>query len=165
MIWQGGWVDGADFTNKVDKFEANDANKVKAYEVNKAIVANPTNKANVIKEIIVTNKAIVTADKTIVIEKIIAVDKAIVIDEVILINKAIVADEAKANKAIWFCCCCLYSLTKYSAIFAEVKGYFGIFEHNNQLVGMVCRSSLIFVQNMFGEWLKHFVLPQKLTQQ
>ena len=29
----------------------------------------------------------------------------------------------------------LYSLTKYSAIFAEVKGYFGITAPNNQLGG------------------------------
>jgi hypothetical protein len=29
-----------------------------------------------------------------------------------------------AKKAIWFCCCCVYSLTKYFAIFAEMKGYF-----------------------------------------
>jgi hypothetical protein len=38
----------------------------------------------------------------------------------------------------------LYSLTKYSAIFAEVKEYFGIFVFNNQLVGMVwsCYRSL-----------------------
>ncbi len=38
----------------------------------------------------------------------------------------------------------LYSLTKYSAIFAEVKGYFGIIGLNNQLVGMVwsCSRSL-----------------------
>jgi len=33
----------------------------------------------------------------------------------------------------------LHSLTKYSAIFAEaeVKGYFGIFVSNNQLMGMI----------------------------
>ncbi len=38
----------------------------------------------------------------------------------------------------------LYSLTKYSAIFAEVKGYFGIIGLNNQLVGKVrsCLHSL-----------------------
>ncbi len=59
---------------------------------------------------------IVVADKTIVIDKVIAVDEAIVIDEVILM--AIVADKGKANKAIWLCRCCLYSLTKYFATFA-----------------------------------------------
>ena len=31
----------------------------------------------------------------------------------------------------------LYSLTKYSAIFTEVKGYFGTFVSNNQLMGMI----------------------------
>ncbi len=38
----------------------------------------------------------------------------------------------------------LYSLTKYSSIFAEVKGYFRIIGLNNQLVGMVwsCLRSL-----------------------
>ncbi len=38
----------------------------------------------------------------------------------------------------------LYSLTKYSAIFAEVNGYFGIIGLNNQLVGKVrsCLHSL-----------------------
>jgi hypothetical protein len=30
-----------------------------------------------------------------------------------------------------------FSLTKYSAIFAEVKGYFGLDGCNNQLAGMV----------------------------
>ena len=39
-----------------------------------------------------------------------------------------------------------FSLTKYSAIFAEVKGYFGIDGCNNQLAGMVwsCLRSLRF---------------------
>ncbi len=36
-----------------------------------------------------------------------------------------------------------YSLTKYSAIFAEVEEYFGIF--NNQLGGNALKCSLIFV--------------------
>jgi hypothetical protein len=40
-------------------------------------------------------------------------------------KEAHVIDEiVAANKAIWCCHRFLYSLTKYSAIFAEVKGYF-----------------------------------------
>jgi hypothetical protein len=31
----------------------------------------------------------------------------------------------------------LYSFTKYYAIFAEVKGYYGIFVSNNQMMGMI----------------------------
>jgi hypothetical protein len=41
--------------NEADKAEANDANKAKAYEVDKAIVANAANEVNVINEIIVAN--------------------------------------------------------------------------------------------------------------
>ncbi len=42
-----------------------------------------------------------------------------------MVDDAIIADDA--DGAV------LYSLTKYSAIFAEVKGYFGITALNNQL--------------------------------
>jgi hypothetical protein len=41
--------------NKADKAETNDANKAKAYEVDKAIVADAVNKANVIDKIIAAN--------------------------------------------------------------------------------------------------------------
>ncbi len=37
------------------------------------------------------------------------------------------------KEAIWYHRCSLYSLTKYSAIVADVKGYFGIDGCNNQL--------------------------------
>ncbi len=136
--------------NEADKAKANDPNEAEAYEVDKAIVADAAIEANAINQIVAANKTIVTANKTIVIDKGIAVDKAIVIDKVIavnkaiLIDKAIVADKAKANKASWFCLCCLHSLTKYFAICAEVKKYFGTFGHNNQLLGVVwsCLRSL-----------------------
>ena len=59
------------------------------------------------------------ADEAIVISKVIVVDEA---DES---NKAIVVDYA--NDAV------LYSLTKYSAIFAEVQEYFRITASDNQL--------------------------------
>jgi hypothetical protein len=51
--------------------------------------------------------------------------EAIVVDAANKDNEAFVADDA--NDAV------LYSLTKYSAFFAEVKGYFGITKPNNQL--------------------------------
>ena len=47
-------------------------------------------------------------------------------DEADVANYAIVADDADGAAV-------LYSLTKYSAIFAEVKGYFGITAPDNQL--------------------------------
>ncbi len=52
-------------------------------------------------------------------------------------------DAAKGHDAI---VADFYSLTKYSAIVAEVKGYFGIDGCNNQLAGMVwsCSCSLRF---------------------
>jgi hypothetical protein len=47
-------------------------------------------------------------------------------DEADVANYAIVADNVNGAAV-------LYSLTKYSAIFAEVKGYFGITAPGNQL--------------------------------
>ncbi len=117
----------------------------------KAIVADAANKANVINKIIAANKIIVTANKTIVVDKkvildneAIVINKVIAVDKAILTNEAIVANKAKINKAIWFCRGFLYSLTKYFAICEEVKGYFEIFGHSNQLLRMVwsCLHSL-----------------------
>jgi hypothetical protein len=48
------------------------------------------------------------------------------VDEADVANYAIVADNVDGTAV-------LYSLTKYSAIFAEVKGYFGITAPDNQL--------------------------------
>jgi hypothetical protein len=48
-------VPKANLPDKVDKTEANDTNKAKAYEVDKAIVADAANEANVIDEIIAAN--------------------------------------------------------------------------------------------------------------
>jgi hypothetical protein len=61
--------------------------------------------------------------------------------------------QVAAKEAIWYRRCSLYSLTKYSAIFAEVKGYFGIDGCNNQLAGKVwsCSRSLRFrLNNQLG---------------
>jgi hypothetical protein len=51
-----------------------------------------------------------------------------------------------AKEAIWFCCCCIYSLTKYFAIFAEMKEYFGIAINNNQIGDDALWCSLIFIR-------------------
>jgi hypothetical protein len=59
-------------------------------------------------------------------------------DEADVANYAIVADNVDGAAV-------LYSLTKHSAIFAEVKGYFGITAPDNQL----------------GRRTKELVLPQK----
>jgi hypothetical protein len=91
-----------------------------------------------------------------------AANKAIVINEDIEDNKASMANKVGAtNKAdelpldggsviIYFFVIyysfgllILYSLTKYSAIFAEVKGYFGITTPNNQIGPM----SLCFLKS------------------
>ncbi len=83
------------------------------------------------------NKAADEADaKVDEADKVIAVDEAILDDAA---NKAIIADEANeaslaeakellANSIAIF----LYSLTKYSAIVAKMKGYFGRTISNNQ---------------------------------
>jgi hypothetical protein len=54
-----------------------------------------------------------------------------------------------AKEAIWYRRCSLYSLTKYSAIVAEVKGYFGIDGCNNQLAGKL-RSLRFRLNNQLG---------------
>ena len=101
----------------------------KANDAVEAIVTKEI-EANVIDEI-------VAADEAIVIDEVIAVDEAIlddaaneaieatVVDAANEANEAFVVDDA--NGAV------LYSLMKYSAIFAEVKGYFGITAPDNQL--------------------------------
>ena len=110
----------ADEANEVDEADA------KANDSVEAIVTEEI-EANVIDEII-------AADEAIVIDEVIAVDEAILDDaanEAIVVDAANEANEAfvvdNANGAV------LYSLTKYSAIFAEVKGYFGITASDNQL--------------------------------
>ncbi len=108
----------ADKPAKADEAEAYKANNAEADEADaevdeaeNAIVSNKI-EASVIGKIVAANEAIV-------------INKLIVVDEADESDKAIVADDA--NGAV------LYSLTKYSAIFAEVKGYFGITAPDNQL--------------------------------
>jgi hypothetical protein len=98
----------------------------------KADEANKANEADAVEAIVIDE--IVAADEAIVIDEVIAVDETIlddaaneafVVDAANEANEAFVADDA--DGAV------LYSLTKYSAIFAEVKGYFGITAPDNQL--------------------------------
>ncbi len=101
-------------TNKA--IEANKANADEAEDVNKAIVVV---KAKA-KEAIVANEA----------------DVANKANEA---NEANNADVAKNKVAVFveLPVLHLFSLTKCTAIFVEVKGCFGIF--NNQLGGLTCR--------------------------
>jgi len=89
----------------------------------------------------------------------VALDRAIAIDRANMANKADEASLAEAKKSLTnggiavvvkysskLLTLLPFSLTKYSAIVAEVKGYFGIDGHNNQLAGMVwsCSCSIRF---------------------
>ncbi len=63
----------------------------------------------------------------------------------VVVGRDVAKGQIAAKEAIWFCCpCSLYSLKKYSAIVAEVKGCFGIEGCNNQLARKVlsCTRSL-----------------------
>ncbi len=140
-------VDGV-LDNQLAELEKLDA-------ANKAIVSNEAGEADAVNK---SNEAILidAAGKAIVANEANESDKAIVIDEAIEVNKASVVNKVGAtNKAnelplgggnviiylivnyFSFGLLILYSLTKYSAIFAEVKGYFGIHGCNNQLAGML----------------------------
>ncbi len=157
-------ADEADLLNKA--VDATEAKEAEAPEANKADVAkaDDTDEANkpMIQQGCQVDEADDTiaannADKTSNASESFVVDEANVIDVIVAANKAIVTNIAnlaiKANKASFAndkellansIVIVLYSLTKYSAILAEVKAYFGIFVFNNQLVGMVwsCLSSL-----------------------
>jgi hypothetical protein len=108
--------------------EANQADEADA-EVTDAVEVIVTKEieANVINEIVAAEQVIVIDEVFAVDETILddAANKAIVVDAANEANEAFVADDA--DGAV------LYFLTKYSAIFAEVKGYFGITAPDNQL--------------------------------
>ncbi len=135
-------ADEADKANELD--ELDEANKANAN--NKPIASNVVDEANKANE---ANKAIVTneannadeayeaddADKVIAAD---ATDEAVKTDEFRAADKADVNNQADANKVgvsvklpLFF----PFSLTKYPAIFAEVKGCFGI--NNNQLGSLI----------------------------
>ncbi len=113
-----------------------------ANEDNEAIVANKAykilgaDKANVIFEAAEADKVNAEADKvnkfdeinvaSVMIDEIVAINEAVLVDEVIWASKAFEAIKLPRLPLML-----PFSLTKYSSIFMEVKGYFGI--NNNQL--------------------------------
>ncbi len=132
---------GANEANKAEAIEAdeaNDAEVTKATDANKADEANSPNKAtdaNKVDEANSPDKAVdvteaneveaTEADKT----------HAIVLFFIIA-NIVIVVPRSLLNKGIVII---LYSLTKYSAVFAKKKGCFGILISNNQCgIGRRC---------------------------
>jgi hypothetical protein len=161
----------ADKPNKADETEANEANKAEADEADGAIVTHADNKANFAKEANVINKTVAAnkiaefdINKANVIVEIVLADKAIAVDRAVAVNRANMANEADeaslaedneslANGGIAVVVKYLgklltllpISLTKYSAIFAEVKGYFGISIKDNQLGGGALWSNSISV--------------------
>ncbi len=163
-------ADKADKANEADSpdkaVDATEADKANATEANEAdeAKADDTNEAN--KPMIQRGRQVDKADDTIaannadeagnasesfvadeayVVDVIVAADEAIVINTANLAIEANKANFAKAKELLAnSIAIVLYSLTKYSAILAEVKAYFGIFVFNTQLVGMVwsCLRSL-----------------------
>ncbi len=131
-------------------------------EVNKIIEAD---KANVIDKIIAVNKiAEFDADKANVIIEIISANEAIVVDRAIAVDRANMANQAdeaslaEANESLAnggiavvikylgkLLTLLPFSLTKYSAIFVEVKGYFVVNINDNQLGGSTLWSNSISV--------------------
>ncbi len=116
-----------------------------ANEDNKAIVDDKSheilgaNKANVIFEAAEADKVNAEADKVNKSNKINVA--SVMINQIIVINEAVLADKviwaSKAFEAIKLPRLPLlltFSLTKYSAIFVDVKVYFGI--NDNQLGGV-----------------------------
>ncbi len=98
--------------SKADKAEATDADEADEADL-------PNKKAVDVSE--ANNAEATEADKADLANKLNETEKA----EADEANKTIVAGDAN--------CAVLYSLTKFSAIFAEVKGYFGITAPDNQL--------------------------------
>ena len=107
--------------------EADEANKAIATNAtnatNKADLANEAANANVSADDAVESDAANEADSA---NEAADAAETTEVDEADVANYAIVADDVDGAAV-------LYSLTKYSAIFAEVKGYFGITAPDNQL--------------------------------
>ena len=103
-------IEANDLANEAaDANVANRANKASfADEADDAVESDAANEADL------ANKAADVAETT-------------EADEADVANYAIVADDVDHGAAV------LYSLTKYSAIFAEVKRYFGLTAPDNQL--------------------------------
>ncbi len=139
----------ADVINKPGEAEAHEAKEAKANEADNAIVTNKAVEVSVTGKSFEANYAIVVnkADNANVANKAIAVNRAIGVDRANMANKADEASLAEANKLLANCGIAVvikysgklltllpFSLTKYFAIFAEVKEYFA-FKNNNQLFG------------------------------
>jgi hypothetical protein len=137
-------------TNANDTTKANDADK--ADKVDKANEADESNEA---KEAIEANEAICGSEmiatamkpKNPVDETVDPANMTNKLDELAVAKGGAEGHVVAKGHVVSVDCVddgFLYSLTKYSAIFAEVKGYYGIFVLNNQLVGMVwsCSRSL-----------------------
>jgi hypothetical protein len=150
--------DKAIVINKADD-SYNEANEVldnqlaeleKLDAANEAIVSNEAGEADAVDKsneailIDAANKAIVAnkaneSNEAILIDEANKANKASVVNKVGVTNKAIELPLDGGNVVIYFIVIyfsfgllILYSLTKYSAIFAEVKGYFRITVPNNQ---------------------------------
>ncbi len=118
--------DEANKPNEAGEAEVNEAIKIEADEADMAIEANWAYEFDKLNK---ANKAVAA----------VASDVANAVDEANLANKARVTDMAEANEVIVFVKFPVlhsFSLPKCSAIFAEVKGCFSIF--NNQLGGLTC---------------------------
>ncbi len=118
--------DEANKPNEAGKAEANEAVEIEADEADMAIEADWAYEFDKLNE---ANKVVAA----------VASDVADTVDEANLADKARVTDKAEANKVIVFVKSPVlhpFSLTKCTAIFAKVKGCFGIF--NNQLGGLAC---------------------------
>jgi hypothetical protein len=118
--------DEANKPNEAGKAEANEAVEIEADEADMAIEANWAHEFDKLNE---ANKAVAA----------VASNVANAVDEANLADKARVTNKAEANEVIVFVKSPVlhpFSHTKCTAIFAEVKGCFGIF--NNQLGGLTC---------------------------
>ena len=110
-----------------------------AAETTKAIVSNKAGEAD---DAFKSD----AANETIAIDRAVAVDsiQSDVANEAIAIDRAVAVDRANTNicrslliDGIAIFLYLVFSLTKYSVIFTEVEGYFGIDGCNNQLAGMI----------------------------
>jgi hypothetical protein len=121
----------ADDVNDAEVAKANDAEEAKATDANEADEANLPNKAtdaNEVDEANLPNKA-VDASEVDKVEATEADEADAIVLFFIIANIVIVILRSLLDKGIVII---LFSLTKYSAVFAKRKGYFGIMLSNNQ---------------------------------
>jgi hypothetical protein len=128
LISRGGL---ADDVNDAEVAEANDAEEAKATDADKADEANFPNEATDADKVDKANlpdKA-VDASETNEVEATEADKADAIVLFFIIANIVIIILGSLLDKGIVII---LYSLTKYSAVFAKRKGYFGIMMSNNQ---------------------------------